>query len=86
MKVVIVECREALEGRFDGDLAHVASSWEAAIAWVKDNPGWCKAPLWWWVGYEHQVDGDGMVGVPRFFDQAGVELRGQPAPVPLDRS
>lgn len=85
MKVIVVECREALEGRFDNDLAYIASSWEAAVAWIKANPDWCRASLWWWVAYEWEVDGEEK-GMPRFFDRAGRERRGQPAPVPVDRS
>jgi len=66
-------CRKAIEGRFEDVLAHVSSSWETAVVWImKNSPGWCNGPLWWWLGFETGVDGE-WTGRHRFFDRNGVE-------------
>ncbi len=84
MNVVIVECREPRAGRLESDVAYVSKTWESAIAWMQTNSDWCNAHVWWWAAYEHEVDGDNMAGVPRFFDRTGAELRDQPVRPPVE--
>jgi len=90
MNVIVVEARSVvhtLGGKyvFDTDLAHVASSWEKAIIWMREHADFCAKPTrWWWVAYEQAVDGQDIPeGHVRFFDLETKEMRLQPMVPPL---
>lgn len=50
MKVIIVEARSVIplvagKYAFDTDLAHVSSSWEKAIAWMRGHADFCAKDI-----------------------------------------
>lgn len=73
-KVTVIEHRVMEGGSFGCDVAHIASSPEAALEWIKRNKGYGpKDKMWWWGVYEEEVDSPTVVTGEnlRFYDPDG---------------